>query len=175
MRIETARLVLRPFEPADIPAYAAIRAKPHVVRYLPGGEARAAEADAVAAETVPRFMDHWRNAPGYGPWALEEKASGRLLGHAGLRLFPDDSGETEVLYLLDDLAWGRGFATEAATTARDFGFGTLGLPGLIGYVHPDNRASERVLQKIGMARAPEPVQVLGLTAMRYTASSPRLE
>jgi len=173
--VETAHLRLRPFRPADIPAYAAIRAKPQVVRYLPGGAARAAEAAAFAAETVPRFIRAWRDAPGYGPWAVEEKASGRLLGHAGLRLFPDGSGETEVLYLLDASAWGRGLATEAAAAARDFAFVELRLPYLIGYVHPQNHASQRVLEKIGMICEPKPVEVLGLTAWRYTLAQTPVE
>jgi ribosomal-protein-alanine N-acetyltransferase len=163
--VETPRLRLRPFAPADIPAYAAIRAKPEVLRFLPGGEARAATAKADAARLGPLFAAQWEEV-GYGPWAVEERATGALLGHCGLRRPPEFGGETEILYMLDSAAWGRGLATEGAAAARDHGLGALGLPRLVALALPENRASIRVMEKIGM-RPDGEFTAWGLTGLRY--------
>ena len=165
--IETKRLKLRPFRAGDIAPYAAIRAKPEVVRFLPGGMALYATARGDAERIVPRFAALWEGG-GYGPWAVEDRESGTLLGHAGLR---DLGGETEILYMLDTPAWGRGLATEAAVAARDYGFCALGLPDLVGYALPENAASCRVLAKIGM-REEGMVHIFGLDALRFTVTRP---
>ncbi|MBR0684204.1 GNAT family N-acetyltransferase [Roseomonas eburnea] len=170
MILATARLLLRPFVAADIPAYAAIRADAEVMRHMPGGTARAATAEADAARLVPDFAAQWQTI-GYGPWAVTDGTTGALLGHGGLRLLPDLGGETEVLYLLARCAWGQGIATEVALAAREVGFGALGLPRLVGYAAPDNTASCRVLEKAGLAFEGE-VEVFGLTARRYVAERP---
>ena len=90
MMLATRRLVLRPFARSDIAAYAAIRAKPEVVAMLPGGP----EAAARAAADAERLVAAWAALPaGAAPWAAEEKESGRLLGHLGLRPLPELGGE----------------------------------------------------------------------------------
>ena len=165
MILQTARLRLRPFAAADIPAYAAIRADPEVMRHMPGGTARAATAEADAARIVPRFAQDWQRH-GYGPWAVEDRATGVLLGHGGLRMLAELGGETEVLYMLARDAWGRGFASEIATAAQEAGFGTFGLTRLVGYAALANLASCRVLEKTGLAFERE-VEVFGLTARRH--------
>ena len=166
--IETARLTLRRFELGDIDAYATIRAKPEVARYLPGGEAAAIRARDIAHRTVRAFTAAWSTGPGYGPWAVIERSSGRLLGHLGLRWLPELDGETEILYLLDSAAWGQGYATEGALMARDYGFGPLGLTRLIALALPDNPGSLRVLEKIGMQREAELVSAFGLEVVRHS-------
>ena len=163
--IVTEHLVLRPFEPGDIAAYAAIRAKPEVVRYLPGGTDSAATAQADAERLVPMFAAAWRD-PGYGPWAVVERATDRLIGHAGLRHLPELDGETEILYMLDSACWGRGYATEAARAACDYGFETLGLDRLIALALPENAGSIRVMQKLGMT-AEGPFEAFGISGIRY--------
>jgi RimJ/RimL family protein N-acetyltransferase len=168
--VRTARLLLRPFVLSDVAAYAAIRAKPEVMRYLPGGEARTATARQDAERLTPLFASLWDEV-GYGPWAALDCASGALLGHVGLRRLPELGGETEVLYMLDSAAWGRGLAKEGAAAARDYGFGVLSLSRLIGLVLPDNTASLRVLERIGMRRE-ETVDAFGLRVVRCAVERP---
>ncbi len=170
--IETKRLILRPFAEEDVGAYAAILAKPDVVRHLPGGEARAAQAEEGARVIVPAFAALWMSPPHYGPWAAVEKGTGCLLGHLGLRHLPDLGGETELLYMLDSTAWGAGLATEGARAACDFAFKDLNLPRLIAMVLPANMASIRVLEKIGMIRKPGLVNAFGLQVVRFVLENP---
>ena len=167
-RLETERLVLRRFAFADVLPYVAIRAKPQVMRYMPGGEERAKEAATFAPRTLDSFAANWRD-DGLGPWAVEEKAGGRLLGHLGLRAL-QDRGEIELLYMLDETAWGNGFAREgarAALAAAD----AAGLGALVGFTHPDNVRSQGVLRASGFAPT-GPVAVFGLDALGFLRSAP---
>jgi len=113
---ETQRLYLRPFEPADLEAYAVIRSRPSTARFLPGGEA-GAKATASGVRTLWGH-DAW-TAGGYAPWAVVEKISSQLIGHLGLRYLPEIQ-ETELLYMIDEPWWGRGLATEGGRAAVDF-------------------------------------------------------
>lgn len=168
MILATRRLVLRPFAASDVPAYAAIRAKPEVVAALAGGAAAAARAPADAA----RLVSAWAGArPGGAPWAVEAWDGGRLLGHLGLRPLPELGGETELLYMLDSAVWGRGLATEGAAAALRAAFGPLGLRRVIALARPENAASLAVMRKLGMRREGE-VQVFGVRAVRCAAYEP---
>ncbi|MEC8845972.1 MAG: GNAT family N-acetyltransferase, partial [Pseudomonadota bacterium] len=117
-RLETPRLLLRPFEATDIAAYATMRSKPEVIQYLPGGVDRAVQANQEAARLVADFAKPWRAGTGYAPWAVVTKADGLLRGHLGLRRLAEYDGITEILYTLDSAVWGRGLATEGARAAR---------------------------------------------------------
>ncbi len=162
--VETERLILRPFEPADEAAYAAIRSRPEVARYLAGGEASAAKGAEIAARLVPAFGALW-GEQGYGPWAVVERTTGRLIGHLGLRLLPEFHGRTELLYALSPEAQGNGYAKEGAAAALSFGFDTLRLPTIIALALPQNAASLKVMDRVGMKRWPGLVEVFGHKAV----------
>ena len=165
--IQTSRLLLRPFEAADIPAYAAIRAKPQVVRYLMGGTETAKRANEIAKARVPWFAGMWQEPGGFGLWAVIEKASGQLIGHGGLRRWAALGDAPELLYMLDDTAWGKGYASEIAEAALRFGFTELELPEILAAAAPENTASIRVMEKAGTHRDPDLITIEGVQAVRY--------
>lgn len=165
--IRTDRLVLRPFTPEDIPAYAAIRRKPGVTRFLPTPP-RPVDDDTRSARAVETFCATWTEN-GYGPWAV--LLDGALIGHAGLRWVPEE-GVTEVLYLFDPAHHGRGYATEAARAALGHGFGALGLDRIVAWAMPANTASLAVMERLGMQRHPGTVTVFGVEAVRCTIDHP---
>lgn len=163
--IETQRLLLRPFEPGDQEAYAAIRSRPSNARYLPGGEAGANDAGLrVWAAGTPWGHDAW-NAGGFAPWAVIEKGSSLLIGHLGLRFLPE-IGETELLYLIDEPRWGRGLATEGGRAAVDFARDRLGLKRLVAFALPGNAGSIAVMRKLGFHFEGEQA-IFGLDTVRY--------
>ncbi|MEM7428212.1 MAG: GNAT family N-acetyltransferase [Pseudomonadota bacterium] len=167
--VETERLLLRPFLAHDLEAYAAMRAKPEVMRFLPSGTAPSvAENRRRALANIQAFQEMWEQAPGYGPWAVVEKESGCVCGHLGLRLLEEFEDRTELLYMLDSAVWGRGYASEGARAAVAFGFETLKLAEIIGLVLPENRASSRVLEKAGMRLQPGLLKIFGLDVALYT-------
>ncbi len=160
--LETARLLLRPFEPTDLDAYTArIFGDAEVLRYLPKRDTPARER---AQRTMDFFNDHWNQFP-YAPWAIVEKASGELMGHCGLR-FITEIRETEVLYALAKDFWGKGYATEAARASVEFGFAKVGLERIIALAVPENIASRRVMEHCGLVYEKD-VQLFGLDCVYY--------
>lgn len=141
--LKTERLTLRPLQPADAEAYAAMRYHPEVARWLPAGSGNPLEA---AVGTIKRFADAWRQR-GHAPWGVF--LDGRLIGHGGLNFVPEFE-QTEVLWALHPDAWGRGYATEVARMALVYGFETLGLDLIFAITLPDNLASQAVMKRLGL-------------------------
>lgn len=145
--VETDRLLRRRLEPGDMGTYyRRVYADPDVMRTLPGG----APIDRAAFDArVPAFMvAHWERH-GFGPWAAVHKPDGQLIGHCGLKYWPD-SPDVEVFYAFARPYWGRGLATEAARASVRHGFEHLGLARIIGVAMTGNAASRRVLERAGL-------------------------
>jgi ribosomal-protein-alanine N-acetyltransferase len=122
---------------------------PKVMRYTPSGPAESIDRTRLV---IDYFIGH-ESQHGFSIWAAIEKASERIIGHAGLFLSEGRGPEVEVVFCLGRDFWGRGYATEAATASLHFGLAGLGLDRIIGLTFPANFASRRVLEKIGMAPA----------------------
>jgi ribosomal-protein-alanine N-acetyltransferase len=160
--LETARLVLRGFQPDDIEPYAAlIFADSEVMRYLPKRDTPARER---AERTMDFFNEHWTQYPN-GPWAVQLRETGELIGHCGLRFIPD-IGETEVLYAFGKDFWGNGYATEAARASVDFGFEQAMLQRIVALADPANTASRRVMKKCGLTFEKE-THLFGMDVVYY--------
>jgi RimJ/RimL family protein N-acetyltransferase len=81
-----------------------------------------------------------------------------LVGYCGFfHQIVDEIEEIEIGYRLHPAYWDQGLATEAATAVRDHAFRDLKLPRVISLIHPDNIASRRVAEKIGMTHEKETV------------------
>lgn len=144
MRIETARLTLRPFAPDDLDAVASLMADPEVMRWL-GGTMKRAEAAAWIDKHVAHHERH-----GFGRLAVLERDTGELVGRCGVACWTiEGRPEVELGWTVRRDRWGRGYATEAAEAARDHAFGELGLSRLVSMIIPENVASIRVAEKIG--------------------------
>jgi len=148
--VVTERLLLRRFQAEDRTSHGRLFATPEQTAFLGGGPVPPDQVNLRASLLIDHYRNHWQQF-GFGPWAVVDRANGELIGQCGLRHAPE-SDEIELLYAIDRPAWGRGFATEAARAALAYGFGTMGLARVVGFVHPDNLASQRVLEKVGMRR-----------------------
>jgi len=90
---------------------------------------------------------------GFAPGLIRCRCTGQTVGHGGLAVYPETEDQgPELIYLLDAPFWGRGLGTEFARAALDFGFSDLGVPLILSTVRPENKASVRVLDKVGMRR-----------------------
>jgi RimJ/RimL family protein N-acetyltransferase len=136
--------VLRQFRDADFEAYFHILSDPEVLRFIGGGVA-------------PSREDAWRHMAmqagiwtlrGYGHWAIEVKATGELVGRAGV-WFPEGWPEIEAGWVIDREHWGAGYATEAGGEALRQAFATLPVAHVISLIDPENVASRRVAEKLG--------------------------
>ncbi len=165
--IKTPRLILRAFTPLDLDPLFAIVSDREVIRYFPRTEPWPREA---VQDIVQRQKDHWEEH-GFGWYAAECRECNELLGWCGLCVL-DETGETEIKYLLKQSHWGRGLATEGASRCLQDGFKELDLELVIGLVHPGNLASQRVLEKIGL-RFSNRAHYFGLELLRYTTDRER--
>ena len=86
---------------------------------------------------------------GYAPLIILTKGNDKFIGSGGL-VQVKDAPDVEIAYHFLPSAWGKGYATEAATAILDFGFEKVRLKEIIGLAFPENVASWRVLEKVGM-------------------------
>jgi len=142
----TDRLRLREFRPADAEALYRLDADPRVMRYVGDGSV-GTRASVTAA--VTRSIRYYGTYPGLGIWPADDRGTGDFVGWFCLKYVPK-TVEIELGYRLSPDAWGRGYATEGARALVRYGFADLGLQRIIGLTHPDNVASQRVLQKAGL-------------------------
>ena len=148
-RLQTPRLLLRPFEAEDAPAAHEVYSDPEVMRYVATGPL----SDLSMTRRLLQDYTTHQQAWGYSFWAVVERESGRLIGDAGLYRTP--VGEVELGYTLGRPWWGRGYATEAAGTWLETAFSRLGIREVVALAEPANAASLRVLEKVGMRRVGE--------------------
>jgi RimJ/RimL family protein N-acetyltransferase len=152
--IETERLTLRPWTEADREPFVAIMTDPAVGDWLGGARSR-----EQALGDFDRMIAFWAER-GYGQLAVVRKADAELVGRVGCRRQPVEwkhpmVGKVEIGWLLAREAWGNGYATEAAAGVLPWGFETLDVPVIYSWTARKNARSEAVMQRIGMARAPE--------------------
>lgn len=149
--MQTSRLLLRRWRAQDRLPFAKLNADPRVVEFLPGPLTRA-ESDARADRIEAHFEEH-----GFGLWAVEVPGVLEFAGFVGLARTTFDAHFTpcvEVGWRLDADCWNRGYATEGARAALEYGFTTLRLDEIVSFTVPDNTRSRRVMEKIGMVLSP---------------------
>jgi len=145
--LETPRLLLRHLVMDDLDALFALYSDPEIRRYFPDGVKNYEDT----REELEWFLNGHPEHPRLGLWATVHKETGKFIGRCGLLPWEIDSRlEIEVAYLLDKKFWHQGLATEAATGILAYAFDTLNLSRIICLMHPDNMASQRVAQRVGM-------------------------
>jgi RimJ/RimL family protein N-acetyltransferase len=145
----TARIALRELCASDLDDLVRLDCDPRVMRYIGDGSTL---TRAEVEERLQRSLGVYELYPGLGRWYALRRDTGAYIGWFVLNYVPKTI-EVEVGYRLLPAAWGRGFATEGARALVRYGFDTLGLERIIGLTHPDNAASQRVLQKAGLQDA----------------------
>lgn len=148
--MHTERLVLRPFEEADLEALHTMQSNEEVVRYLYHDarsldEVRAVLARKIASAAVGREDDGLSAA-------VVLRATGELVADLSLWWVSDGHEQGELGFVVHPAHQRRGYATEAARPILDFAFNTLGLHRVVGRTEARNIASARVLEKLGMRR-----------------------
>lgn len=145
--LQTDRLLLRHLSIDDVDELFALYQDPEIRRYFPEGVLTLEET----REELEWHMHGHPRHPELGLWATVHKETGMFIGRCGLLPW-EIAGrlEIEIAYLLDKSYWGRGLATEAARGIMEYGFGRLNLSRLICLIDPENLASQRVAEKIGM-------------------------
>lgn len=145
--LETPRLLLRHLDMNDVQALYTLYQDIEIRRYFPEGVLSYEETK----EELEWYLHGHPQYPELGLWATVHKASGKFIGRCGMLPW-EISGklEIEIAYLLDKEFWHQGLATEAAYGILFYGFEKLQLTRLICLMHPENIASRKVAERIGM-------------------------
>lgn len=167
--IGTSRIKLRAFRETEFEDLHQILLNPNVLRYFPPADPPSL---AKVQKLVERQQKHWEEF-GFGWWALALRGTDQLIGWCGLNFLPE-TDEVELKYLLAEEFWGEGIATEASRVSLTYVLSTTDLEQIIGLVHPENIASQRVLEKVGMSFL-DKRQYFGMECSRYIVKRERLE
>lgn len=153
--LATDRLILRPLEPGDFEAHAAMMTDARVARFLAlGGKVPSRET---MWRTFATMLGHW-SIRGYGFFAVIERTSSAWVGRAGPWM-PEGWPGLECGWGMDAAHWGKGYAPEAAIAAIRWIFATNpGLARIISLIDPANENSQAVARKIGETRSGEKFQ-----------------
>jgi ribosomal-protein-alanine N-acetyltransferase len=148
--LETERLIIRPYVLTDVDALFTVVSEPNFYDFIP--------EDVPTKEDVRRIIEwsihcNQKNTPSQIHklnLAIIDKKSETLIGYCGLG--PDDvkAVEIELYYGIAQAYRGKGMAFEAAYALMNYAFQIIGLAKIIAVVHPDNIASIRILDKLGM-------------------------
>ena len=166
---ETPRLRLRHFTHHDVQDMAKVMGDPEVMKFSLKGPLSVEQTQDFLERVIATYEDK-----GFGLWAIEEKATGHVIGYCGhYFLTIDEKEEVELGYRLARSHWGTGLATEAAQATVRYAFETLQLPRLISVIEAENYGSVRVAEKCGLRYTKDstfhgiPVKIYGIGAHEY--------
>lgn len=143
--LETERLILREVAIGDATDLYEMDSDPVVQRYT--GDVIPASVQETA-ERIRNYKDY--ALYGYGRWTTILKDTNEIIGWCGLK-YLTDINETDLGYRWKQQHWGKGYATEAGRACLQYGFEKLGLEQIVAQVLEENKASVRVLEKLGMS------------------------
>ena len=143
MKLETERLILRPFKKSDAPMVCRLRTKEVTYNLLSD-----TQSEDEAASWVSRARKSVNEKQCY-PMAVTLKEDGRLMGMCGLFRVSWEHLNAELIYWLGKDFWGNGYMTEAARRMIQFGFEELGLERISVGCFARNKASARIIEKLG--------------------------
>lgn len=146
--LRTERLTLRPAVVADLDAVHAYRSREDVCRYLlhePLSRERV-EAKLVASEKRSTLGEKGDTLL----LAVVRDEDCVVVGDVELDITSLDAATVEIGWVFSPDVAGRGYATEAAVALRDYAFETLNAHRIVAQLHPDNTASARLCERLGM-------------------------
>jgi len=141
--LQTPRLYLREFQIADAEKMYNLSIDPAVIKYT-GNDSFTSISDA--KKFLLSYGDYEEN--GFGRWAVINKENDEFLGWCGLKQHKNGFVDIDFRFFREQ--WGRGYATESAKACLEYGFKKLQLKEIIGRVDKENKASVKVLEKLGM-------------------------
>lgn len=147
----TDRLLLREIVEEDAAALFEVLSDPLVHTYLGNKYIQTMDESVEAI----RFIRKQYAENGIGRWAVVEKDSNQFIGWAGLKLITEPVNEHvnyyDLGYRFKQTAWRKGYATESSIAILKYGFNQLKLKKIYAMADVENRASNAVLKKVGMA------------------------
>ena len=144
--VQTPRIIIREFEPTELSLLLTLDADTRLIKYV---KKRSVD------ETSQIFKDslrEYKNTSGLGRWGMFNPVDSDFIGICMLRPSDYDISSIELGYRLHYKYWGNGIATELTKALVAYGIDKLELKTICAVTHPDNIASQRVLEKAGLVR-----------------------
>lgn len=145
--LRTERILLRRPTANDDENLYQLHSSPAVMKYINGG---IPHSRAEVSQYHKQLLENLSSGdPKYNFWIAETIDDRQFIGWFILK-YMDNTEEIEIGYRLMEESWGKGYATEGSVIILDYGLNTIKLPRIMGIARPDNLASRRVLEKIGL-------------------------
>lgn len=148
--LKTKRLILRPWKEEDLEPFAQLNADPRVMEYFPSALSRE-ESNQMAKRMQTKIEER-----GWGWWAVSVPGIAEFIGFIGLNNVDKSTlpvhftPAVEIGWRLAFDYWGKGYATEGARAALQYGFEMLNLNEIVSFTAMQNIRSRRIMEKIGM-------------------------
>jgi len=142
-KTETQRLILRVFKEDDWPDLHRLYSDPECTRYT----IQRTLTEGESWRTMAAMIGHWQ-IRGYGPYAVEDKVTGKVMGPVGL-WYPNDWPGPEIKWALAREYWGQGYASEAARAVKKIAADRMPEISLISLIFSDNEASIQLAIALG--------------------------
>ncbi|MDJ0557230.1 MAG: GNAT family N-acetyltransferase [Microcoleaceae cyanobacterium MO_207.B10] len=158
--LETSRLILRQFTEADAELLFQLDSDLEVIRFTKLGDRpnKSTPYKTIKNEFLPKIIRYYHTYQNFGFWAVMEKYSDKFIGwfhfrpaldsYMGARLYAEN--DIEIGYRLQRIFWGKGYATEGGKALIKKGFVELGVERVVASALLENKASIRVMEKIGL-------------------------
>lgn len=141
---ETDRVKARRVTQGDLEELVSMYQNPEVMKTMGGIRSR-----EQTLSSLEKMIKHWDDH-GFGVWILEDKEARTFMGRAGLKhVHIDGADEVELLYGLLPEYWSKGIAAEVAQEIIRIGFQELGLENITCFALHENKASQRIMEKLG--------------------------
>lgn len=150
VKLETERLILREIVLTDAEAMFKLDSNPNVHAYLGNNPIKSIdEAIAYIENLQNQYIQN-----GTGRFAVVLKKTNEFIGWAGIKFLTEPENNHvnvyEIGYRLQEEYWGKGYGSEAAKAWLDYGFSAMKIEKMYASVNKENKASKRILEKIGM-------------------------
>ncbi len=165
---ETERLYLREWVPDDWKRFRPLATDPRVLRYIGHGKPW---TDEQIKNRIANWIEVGRQR-GWILWPVIHREDAELIGFCGF--WDGFAPDVEIGWRLRPDYWGQGLATEAATAVMEYGFQRWGFPRLISVAQPENKASLRIMEKLGM-EFERGFQHEGVEVVCYSKTNPALQ
>lgn len=149
MPVHTRRLILRVYREADYEYLRELDGDPQVLKF----RSRSLITPEMTRESLTKMLQSPKERPRlHYAYAVVKQDSQEWLGQCGMTVISPQTGEAFVWYSLLPRYWGQGYMAEALRALIHAGFTRFKLNRIFAECHPDNLASERVMQKAGMLK-----------------------
>ena len=158
-------MILREFVETDVEHLFELDSDPEVTKYINGG--KPTPRKHIEEKVMPHILNYYENDDGLGIWAAMNQTSGSFMGWFLLRPNRADESEIELGYRLKREFWGHGYATEGSEALVTKGFNELKVSTIIAIADPENGASQRVMQKVGLKYEKQYAEPDGFIVVKY--------